>query len=71
MSVRYYDWIAHHGRRNPGKIALVDLASGRRFPYGELDRRVSRRVAATRCRAAITPAARKKPRVAAKRPFGT
>jgi len=42
MSVRYYDWIAHHGRRNPGKTALVDLASGRRFSYGELDQRVSR-----------------------------
>jgi fatty-acyl-CoA synthase len=42
MSVRYYDWIAHHGRRNPGKTALVDLASGRRFSYGDLDQRVSR-----------------------------
>jgi fatty-acyl-CoA synthase len=42
MSVRYYDWIAHYGRRNPGKTALVDLASGRRFSYGELDARVSR-----------------------------
>jgi fatty-acyl-CoA synthase len=42
MSVRYYDWIAHHARRSPGKIALVDLASGRRFSYGELDARVSR-----------------------------
>ena len=42
MSVRYYDWIAQHGRRNPGKTALVDLASGRRLSYGELDRRVSR-----------------------------
>ena len=42
MSVRYYDWIAHHGRRSPDKIALVDLASGRRFCYGELDERVSR-----------------------------
>jgi fatty-acyl-CoA synthase len=42
LSVRYYDWIAHHGRRNPGKIALVDLASGRRLSYGELDARVSR-----------------------------
>ena len=37
MSVRYYDWIAHYGRRTPGKIALVDLASGRRFSYGDLD----------------------------------
>ena len=41
MSVRYYDWIAHHSRRSPGKIALVDLASGRRFSYGELNERVS------------------------------
>jgi fatty-acyl-CoA synthase len=41
MSVRYYDWIAHHGRRTPDKIALVDLASGRRFSYGNLNERVS------------------------------
>jgi fatty-acyl-CoA synthase len=41
MSVRYYDWIAHHGRRTPDKIALVDLASGRSFSYGELNDRVS------------------------------
>ena len=42
MPVRYYDWIAHHCRRTPEKIALVDLASGRRFGYAELDMRVSR-----------------------------
>ncbi len=42
MSVRYYDWIAHYGRRNPAKTALIDLASDRRFSYGELDQRVSR-----------------------------
>ena len=42
MSVRYYDWIAHHGRRKPDKIALVDLASGRSFSYGKLNDRVSR-----------------------------
>ena len=42
MSVRYYDWIAHHSRRSPGKVALIDLGSGRRFSYGELDRRISR-----------------------------
>ena len=41
MSVRYYDWIAHHSRRSPDKLALVDLGSGRRFSYGELDARVS------------------------------
>src|SRR5437763_13638743 len=42
MSVRYYDWIAHHGRRYPAKTALIDLASGRSFSYGELDERISR-----------------------------
>ncbi|MGE0286028.1 MAG: long-chain fatty acid--CoA ligase [Bradyrhizobium sp.] len=42
MSIRYYDWIAHYGRRNPAKVALVDLGSGRRFSYGELNERVSR-----------------------------
>ncbi|MGY4317738.1 acyl-CoA synthetase (AMP-forming)/AMP-acid ligase II [Bradyrhizobium sp. JR3.5] len=42
MPVRYYDWIAHHRRRTPDKMALVDLASGRRFSYAELDARVSR-----------------------------
>jgi len=42
MSIRYYDWIAHYGRRNPDKPALIDLGSGRRFSYGELDERVAR-----------------------------
>jgi fatty-acyl-CoA synthase len=42
MSVKYYDWIAHHSRRSPDKLALVDLGSGRSFSYGELNTRVSR-----------------------------
>ena len=42
MAVRYYDWIAHHSRRTPNKIAAVDLASGRRLSYSDLDARVSR-----------------------------
>ena len=41
-SVRYYDWIAHFGRRTPDKIALIDLGSQRRFSYAELDARISR-----------------------------
>jgi fatty-acyl-CoA synthase len=41
-SVRYYDWIAHHRRRTPDKIAMVDLASGRRFTYAQFDARVAR-----------------------------
>lgn len=39
---RAYDWIAHHGRRTPGKLAAVDHASGRRLTYAELDGRVAR-----------------------------
>jgi hypothetical protein len=27
LAVRYFDWIAHRGRRTPDKTALVDLAS--------------------------------------------
>jgi fatty-acyl-CoA synthase len=42
LAVRYYDWIAHHARRSPGKVAAIDLASQRRFTYLELDARVSR-----------------------------
>lgn len=42
MAVRYYDWIAHHARRAPGKVAVIDLASERRFTYAEFDSRISR-----------------------------
>src|SRR6476620_4067631 len=41
-SVRYYDWIAHFGRRTPDKVAAIDLASDRRLSYAQLDARVSR-----------------------------
>ena len=40
-SVRYYDWIAHFGRRTPDKTAVVDLASGRRLSYAQFDVRIS------------------------------
>ena len=42
MPVRYYDWIAHFGRRTPEKVAVVDLASQRRFTYAQFDARISR-----------------------------
>ena len=42
MAVRYYDWIAHFGRRTPNKTAAIDLASGRRFTYAQFDARISR-----------------------------
>jgi fatty-acyl-CoA synthase len=42
MSIRSYDWIAHHRRARPDKVAMIDLRSGRRFTYRDLDRRVDR-----------------------------
>ena len=42
MPVRYYDWIAHHARRTPGKIAVVDLGSARRWSYADFDDRIAR-----------------------------
>ena len=42
MAVRYYDWIAHFGRRTPDKMAAIDLASQRRFTYAQFDGRISR-----------------------------
>ena len=41
-SVRYYDWIAHFGRRTPDKIAAIYLASDRRISYAQFDARISR-----------------------------
>ena len=42
MSVRHYEWLANHAKRTPGKLALVDLESGRRFTYGEFNGRAGR-----------------------------
>jgi fatty-acyl-CoA synthase len=42
MVVRHYDWLAFHAGRTPGKLALVDLESGRRFTYGEFNARAGR-----------------------------
>jgi fatty-acyl-CoA synthase len=42
LPVRYYDWIAHFGRRTPDKVAAVDLGSGRSLTYAQFDARASR-----------------------------
>jgi fatty-acyl-CoA synthase len=42
LSVRHYDWIAHHSRRSPGKTAVIDLASERHLTYSQFDARISR-----------------------------
>lgn len=42
MSISARDWIAHHARYAPAREASVDLHSGRRFNYGQMDERVTR-----------------------------
>ncbi len=36
------DWLAHHARVRPGKLAVVDLGTDRRFNYAELNDRTDR-----------------------------
>jgi fatty-acyl-CoA synthase len=36
------DWVAHHARTTPGKVATIDLASGRHHSYAEMNGRVAR-----------------------------
>jgi fatty-acyl-CoA synthase len=40
MTMKSYDWIAHHGRTRPDKVAMIDLRSGRRVTYAAMHRRV-------------------------------
>lgn len=42
MSVRYYDWIAHHAMRTPDRLAVVNLADGREFTYADMHDRIGR-----------------------------
>src|ERR1700743_3828165 len=42
LAVRYYDRMAHYGRRTPHKTAVVDLAGERRFSYAQFDARIAR-----------------------------
>src|ERR1700730_568153 len=50
LAVRYYDWIAHFGRRTPDKVAVVDLGSERHFTCAQLDGRIARPAAHLRDR---------------------
>ena len=52
-----FDWIVRHAWRTPGKVAAVDLHTGRRSTYSELDARVNRFAGALRERG-IGPGAR-------------
>lgn len=42
MATKSYDWINHHARTRPDKVASVDLGTGREFTYAEMDDRCSR-----------------------------
>ncbi|MFC3227417.1 long-chain fatty acid--CoA ligase [Marinibaculum pumilum] len=42
MTIKVYDWLAHHARRTPEKLAQHDLFSGRRFTYAEMNLRAGR-----------------------------
>ena len=52
---RAYDWIAFHAGRTPDKIAAIDLGSGRRSTYAELDDRVGRLASHLRDRCGVGP----------------
>ena len=39
MPVTAYDWLAHHARRTPGKIAAIDHFTQRRFTYTDFNAR--------------------------------
>ncbi|WP_428485516.1 acyl-CoA synthetase [Rhodopila sp.] len=55
MSLPYYDCIAHHAMRQPRSLAAVDLATGRRHTYQDLDDRITRLAACLRSQYDITP----------------
>lgn len=40
--VRSADWVAYHARSRPDVTAVVDLATGRRLTYPQLDERAER-----------------------------
>ena len=42
MSTTSYDWIAHHARSRPHKVAVVDVRTDRRSTYAQMDERVER-----------------------------
>jgi fatty-acyl-CoA synthase len=42
MGTSSTDWLAHHARTRPARTAVVDLPSGRRFGYAELNDRAER-----------------------------
>ena len=42
MTVRHYDWLAHHANFTPDRTVWTDLHSGRSFTYTEAEDRCNR-----------------------------
>jgi len=42
MSFHAIDWVAHHASATPNKLAMIELAGGRRFTYAQMNERVGR-----------------------------
>ena len=42
MTDTVVDWVAHHAKTTPRKVATIDLASGRRHDYAAMHDRVGR-----------------------------
>ena len=42
MSTKVYDWVAYHASQSPNRLAMVDLHSGRRFTYADMQARTAR-----------------------------
>jgi len=53
MSIRAYDWLAHHARRTPDRLAQTDLFSGRSFTYAQMNDRAGRAAAWLRTEAGL------------------
>jgi fatty-acyl-CoA synthase len=45
---RVFDWLSYYAEFDPGRVAAVDLASGRWLTYGEFDQRATRLAAGLR-----------------------
>ena len=50
MSFDAKDWIAHHATATPNKLAMVELAGGRKFTYAQMHERVGRVAAMLKAR---------------------
>ena len=53
MPIKAYDWLRHHRRRTPDKLAAIELHGDKRYTYAEFDSRCARLASALRHRLGI------------------